>query len=797
MAIKTVDPDEVEADELLGSAIERREAPSLLTGEAEYTDDIQPQQLVHLSIVRSRHAHARIDGIETSEAAAYDDVLAVYTWEDLEAAGVPGELPIGWLLPSLEEVTYPIMARDRARYQGQPVALVVATDRYAASEAADLVEVDYERLEAVVEPQSAVSDDAPQLHDDAPNNVAFDWELGDAEATDAAFEGADHVVELDLRNQRLIPNAMEPRATVADYKAGTGEVEVQMTTQNPHVHRLLMSGVLDVPEHKLHIVAPEVGGGFGSKIHHYPDEALTAFCAMQLSRPVKWQARRSESFLADAHGRDHETKAEMALDDDGNIQGLRVNTHANLGAYISEFGPLIPTYLYGTMGPGQYQVPAYYCNVIGTFTNTCPVDAYRGAGRPEAAYLIERLADTAARELGLDPAEFRRQNFFGPDAFPADNNAAMVYDSGDYETALDRALEAVDYASLRERQAELRDEDRYLGIGLASYIEACGVAPSEVAGELGAQAGLWESGVVRFDPTGTVMAYCGTSDHGQGHETTYAQIVANELGVDYQDVEVVEGDTDEIPMGMGTYGSRSAAVGGSALVESSGKVIDKGRTIAAHQLEAAEEDVVFDNGEFHVEGAPDRSMTIQDVALQAYLAHDLPDGLEPGLEATTFYDPENFTFPFGSHVAVVEVDAESGEIEIERYVAIDDCGPQINPKIVEGQIHGGIVQGLGQALTEGAVYDENGQLLTGSMQDYALPKTINMPEMETESTVTESPHNPLGVKGVGEAGTIAATPAVVNAVIDALEPFDVTDIDMPLTGEAVWDAMTNGTGGGA
>ncbi len=799
MAVKSVPAEEVDVAELLGSAIERREDPALLSGDAEYTDDIQRQRMAHVSIARSTYAHARIEGIDTSAAEALDGVVGVYTHDDLGREDTPGELPfllpVGWLLPDLEDVEYPILAREKVRYQGQPVAVVVAEDRYVAAEAADRVEVEYERLDAVVDPADAIAEGAPTVHEQAADNVAFDWEIGDAERTDAAFADADRTVELDLVNQRLIPNAIEPRAAVAEYNPSTDQLTVHMTSQNPHVHRLLMAGVIGHPEHKLRVRAPDVGGGFGSKIHHYPDEAIVAWTAKHLGRPVKWQATRSETYLTDAHGRDHVTRGELALADDGRVLGLRVDTTAGLGAYLSTFSPSIPTYLYGTLLSGQYDIPAIHCSVTGAFTNGAPVDAYRGAGRPEAAYVVERLMDLGANELGMDPAAFRRANFVDADDFPYQTQVAVAYDSGDYELTLDAALDAVDYDAFRERQADAREEGRYLGIGLSSYIEACGLAPSELAGQLGAQAGLWESGTVRFTPSGTVRAYCGTSGHGQGHDTTYAQVLADELGVPYEDIEVIEGDTDEIQQGMGTYGSRSAAVGASALTGSARKVVEKARTIAAHQLEAAEEDLEFEDGEFSVRGAPDRSMGIQEVAGAAYLAHDIPAGMEPGLEATTFYDPENFTFPFGTHVAVVEVRPDTGEVEVERYVAVDDVGNQINPKIVEGQVHGGVAQGVGQALYEGAVYDENGQLLTGSMQDYAVPKAFHVPELETESTVTECPHNPLGVKGVGEAGTIAAPQAVVNAVCDALSPFGVDHVDMPLTDETVWRAVRDAEGG--
>jgi len=793
MTIESVDPDDVTAADILGSAIERREDPALITGDAEYTDDIQLADMAHLSVVRSRHGHARIENVDTSEAEAMEGVIGVFTHDDLAREDTPGEppfgLPVGWLLPSLNNVDHPILVDEKARYQGDAIAVVVAEERYQAADAAGAVDVNYDRLDAITAPDEALSGEAPQLHPDADDNVAFDWEIGDEEKTATAFEDASYTASVELTNQLVIPNAMEPRAAVADYHPGTDELEVFMTSQNPHLHRLLMSGVIDHPEHRLRVKAPEVGGGFGSKIHHYADEALVAWCSKLLERPVKWTATRSETYQTDAMGRGHETEAEIAMNDDGDVIGLRVDTRANLGAYLSTFAPSVPTYLYGTLLSGQYDIPAIYGHVTGAFTNVPPVDAYRGAGRPEASFVVERLMNRAAREIGMDPVEFRRRNFVPDDAFPYETEVAVVYDSGEYEKPMDEALDLLDYEAFRDRQAAAREEGRYLGVGFSCYIEACGLAPSELAGQLGAQAGLWESSLVRFHPSGTVTAFCGTSGHGQGHATTYAQIVATELGVDYEDVEIVEGDTDEIPQGMGTYGSRSAAVGGSSLVKSSRKVLDKAREIAAHQLEADPDDVEFEDGEFRIAGAPDRSVGIQSVAQQAYLAHDMPDDLEPGLEATSFYDPDNFVFPFGTHAAIVEVDPETGEVDIERYVAVDDVGNQINPKIVEGQIHGGIAQGVGQALYERAEFDDNGQLLTGSMQDYAVPKAEHVPEMDTESTVTPSPHNPLGVKGVGEAGTIAAPQAIVNAVTDALAPFGVDHIDMPLTPERVWNAM--------
>ncbi|GGL56365.1 xanthine dehydrogenase family protein molybdopterin-binding subunit [Halocalculus aciditolerans] len=786
MSIETIDADEVPIEEVLGSAVKRREDPSLITGRAEYTDDIQRPNMLHMAATRSPYGHAKVGDIDTSEAEAMDGVEAVFTAADFD---VPGEIPVGWLLESLRTPPHPILASERVRYQGDAVAVVVADSRAVAADAAQAVDVEYEQLDAVTSPGDALAEGAPTLHDEDDGNVAFEWELGDAEKTSAAFEDADEIVDIDLVNQLLISNPMEPRATVAEYDAGSDDLRVHMTSQNPHLHRLLMSGVIDHPEQKLHVRAPDVGGGFGAKIHHYADEALTALCARELERPVKWVATRTEGFQTDAPGRGHETSARMALDADGHITGFEVDTKANLGAYLSTFAPAVPTYLYGTLLSGQYDIPAIHVEVTGAFTNVPPVDAYRGAGRPEASYLVERIVTQAARQIGEDPAEFRRKNFVDSDDFPYQTEVAVEYDSGDYEKTLDAALDAIDYDAFREEQELAREDGKYLGIGLSAYIEACGLAPSELAGQLGAQAGLWESSLVRVHQSGTVTAYVGTSGHGQGHATTFSQIVADELGIPYDDVEIVEGDTDEVPQGMGTYGSRSAAVGGSALVESARKIVEKSREIVAHQLEADAEDVEFDHGTFHVAGAPEQSVGIQEVAGAAYLAHDLPDDMEPGLEATSFYDPDNFVFPFGLHAAIVSVDPDSGEIEVERYVAVDDVGNQINPKIVEGQIHGGVAQGIGQALYEGAQYDENGTLLTGSLQDYTVPKAEQIPELETESTVTPCPHNPLGVKGVGEAGTIAAPQAVVNAVTDALQPFGVDDIEMPLTEERVWRAV--------
>lgn len=775
---------------VFGSSIKRREDPKLITGRAKYTDDIQLHGMLYAGIVRSPMAHARIKSIDSEAALGMDDVVAVYTAADIEASGVPGLVPVGWLLPDLKTPEHKMLAKDKALYVGDGVALVVAESRYALYDAMEAVHVDYEPLGAVANPKKATDDGAPLVHDEVANNIAFDWEIGDKEKTDAAFEKAVHVAKIDLVNNRLIPNAMEPRAALADFNDVTGDLTLYLTTQNPHIHRLLMSlASIGLPEHKIRVIAPEVGGGFGSKIHHYADEALVAWASMQLGRPVKWTATRSETYQTDAHGRDHVTHAEMALDENAKILGFRIDTYANMGAYLSTFAPAVPTYLYGTLMSGEYVIPAIHCHVTGTFTHTTPVDAYRGAGRPEATFVVERIMDQAARVTGLDPTEIRRRNFVAPDAFPFQTEVALAYDSGNYEGALDKALEIIDYPGFRQRQKEARENGKLIGIGFSTYIEACGLAPSAVVGSLGAQAGQWESAVVRVHATGKVTVFSGASGHGQGHETTFAQIAATELGVPYEDIEIVEGDTGAMPHGWGTYGSRSAAVGGSAIVTGARRVVEKAKKIAAHLLEAAEEDLEFENGSFSVKGSPDQSQSLADVALQAYLAHNLPKGLEPALEATAFYDPENFVYPFGTHVAFVEIDPDTGEVELQRYLAVDDVGNVINPLVVDGQVHGGLAQGIGQALFETAVYDEGANLVSGTMMDYAVPKAHYLPDFETDRTVTPCPHNPLGVKGVGEAGSIASPAAVVNAVVDALSHLGVEHIDMPVTPEKVWNAI--------
>ena len=778
---------------VLGASVLRREDERFLTGRGRYTDDVTLPGTTHAAFVRSPHAHARIRSIDTTRAQALRGVRAIYTGAQLAGAGVNG-IPTAWLLPDIKTPAHPPMAIDRVRYVGEAVAVVIADNAYVARDAAELVAVDYDVLPAVVDTATA-GKSSTLVHDDVPGNRCFHWTIGDAGATDAAFRSAAHIVRQQLVNNRLAAVAMEPRSSLASYNRGTDELTLWVTSQNPHVHRLIMGAfVLGIPEHKFRVIAPDVGGGFGSKIFIYPEECVVAWATKQLGRPVKWTATRSESFLTDAQGRDHVTDAEMALDNEGHILGLRVRTIANLGGYLSLFAPCVPTYLYATLLSGVYGIPAIYAEVDAVFTNTTPVDAYRGAGRPEAAYVIERMVDLAAQQIGMNPAALRRLNFIPADKFPYQTPVALLYDSGNYAPALELALRKVDYPKLLEEQAQARREGRYIGIGLSTYIEACSIAPSQVVGSLGAQAGLWESASVRVHPTGKVTVFTGSHAHGQGHETTFSQLVSHELGIPMADVEIVHGDTASVPFGMGTYGSRSAAVGGTAIHNAIIKITDKAKRLAAHLLEAAPEDVVHESGKYFVRGSPDRSKGFAELALAAYLAHSYPADFEPGLEANSFYDPSNFTFPFGAHVAVVEVERETGEVSVLRYVAVDDVGNVINPMIVDGMVHGGVTQGIAQALWEDMRYDEDGQPLTASLMNYAVPRADQLPAFETARTVTPTPVNPLGIKGAGETGTIAATPAVVNAVMDALAPFGVKHLDMPLTSQKLWTAMQTANG---
>ena len=772
-----------------GKSIKRREDPRLVTGKGNYVDDVKVPFTTHAAFVRSPHAHAKIKSIDVAAAKQAPGVVAVFTGKDLVASGVKG-IPVGWLLPGIKVPAHYPLATDRARYMGDAVAVVIAETPFQARDAAELVEVDYDVLPAVVDGPQALKQGAPAVHDEAADNVSFRWSIGDKAATDKAFAGAAKIVKQSFRNHRLIPNAIEPRACLASAQPGTGDITLWVTSQNPHVHRLIMAAfVLGIPEHKLRVISPDVGGGFGSKIFIYPEECVAVWASRAISRPVKWTADRRESFLSDAHGRDHHTDAEMAVDSSGRILGLRVKTVANMGAYLSLFAPAVPTYLYGTLLAGAYQTPAIHCEVTGVFTHTTPVDAYRGAGRPEATYVVERMVDLAAGELGIDRLEIRRKNFIPKEKFPYQTPVALLYDSGNYAGALDKALEMFDYPAFRREQAAARKQGRYLGVGFSTYLEACGLAPSQVAGALGAQAGLYESANIRVHPTGKVTVFTGSHSHGQGHETTFAQVAADELQLPLEDVEIVHGDTGQVPFGMGSYGSRSGPVGTAAVYMGTQKIKEKAKKIAAHLLEANEADVVYEGGKFSVKGSPGRFKTFGDIALMAYLAHNMPKNLEPGLEAISFFDPGNFVFPFGTHICVVEVMRDTGQVKVLRYLAVDDLGRVINPMIVDGMVHGGVAQGVSQALWEHAEYDENGQLITGSFMNYALPHADDLPSVQVGRTETPSPVNPLGIKGAGETGTIASTAAVSNAVMDALAPFEVRHIDMPLTPGRIWEAL--------
>ena len=770
----------------IGDSIRRREDPRLITGKGTYVDDVRLVGMLHLALARSPHAHARITSVDTSAALDVEGVVGVYTGADLHEQ--LGSLICGWVVPDTKEVPHPPIAIDKVNTVGDVVAAVVADDPRTAADAAELVVVDYEVLDAVVDMEAGVQDGAAQIHDDAPNNIAFEWEVGGGDY-DAAAAGAEIRVSERIVNQRLIPNPMEPRGVVADFNAGTNQLTVYTSTQIPHLVRLLLALVTGHPEHQIRVIAPDVGGGFGCKLYLYAEEVIAGMIARDLAQPVKWIEGRQENFLATTHGRDHVGQMEIVGDSEGNVTGLSTDIYANMGAYLSTFAPAIPTYLFGLMLVGPYSIDNINCKVTGVFTNTTPVDAYRGAGRPEATYLVERMMDRYAAEIGMDPAEVRRKNLIPPFEDGHEVATTVIYDSGNYEAGLDRALELVGYDDFRKEQAAAREQGRYLGIGLSTYVEICGMAPSAVAYTLGARAGVWESALVRVHPTGKVTVFSGSSGHGQGHHTTFAQLAAAELGVAVEDVEVVQGDTDKVQMGTGTFGSRSAVCGGNAIHMSIEKIQDKAKRIAANLLEAAPEDIINENGQYFVQGAPANAKTFQEVALAAYWYESLPEGTEPGLEAVSIFDPQNFTWPFGTHIAVVEVDGDTGEVELQKYVALDDVGNVINPMIVEGMVHGGVAQGVGQALQEEAIYDDSGQLLTGSMMDYALPTSEDIPSIITDRTVTPSPTNPLGVKGAGETGTIAASPAVMNAVIDALSPFGVKHMNMPAKPEKVWRAM--------
>ena len=778
------------AASLIGARVERKEDYRFLTGAGQYTDDVALPRQTYAVFVRSPHAHAKIRSIKKDAALKAPGVLAVYTGEDLAAAKVGG-LPCGWLITGtdgqpMKEPPHPPLAQGKVRYVGDHVAVVIAESQSAARDAADLVQVDYEPLPAVVDASKATQKGAPALHDIAPDNKCYTWALGDKAAVDTAFAKAAHVTKLEFINNRLIPNAIEPRAANATYSRADDSYTLYVASQNPHVERLLMTAfVLGLPEHKVRVVAPDVGGGFGSKIYLYAEDVAVTWASRQLGRPVKWTAERSESFVSDAHGRDHHTVAEMAMDKDGKFLAMRVHTTANLGAYLSTFASCIPTILYATLLAGQYTTPAIYCEVTAVFTNTAPVDAYRGAGRPEATYVVERLVETAAREMKIDPAEIRRRNFIR--TFPYQTPVALMYDTGNYDATLDAAIKMADVAGFPKRKEEAAKRGKLRGLGYTCYIEACGIAPSNIAGALGARAGLFEAGEVRMHPTGSVTVFTGSHSHGQGHETTFAQVVADRLGLPIESVDIVHGDTSKILFGMGTYGSRSIAVGGTAIVKALDKIVAKGKKIAAHLMEAAETDIEFDRGVFKVAGT-DKQKTIGEVAFAAYVPHNYPlDKLEPGLNENAFYDPTNFTFPAGSYVCEVEIDPDTGVTKVVKFTAVDDFGKIINPMIVEGQVHGGLTQGIGQALTENCRYDpETGQLLSGSFTDYCIPRADDVPSYDLDTRETPCTHNPLGVKGCGEAGAIGAPSAVMNAITDAL---GVRDLPMPATAETVWKAI--------
>ncbi len=773
----------------IGAPVRRKEDFRFVTGQGQYTDDVTRPGETRAVFVRSPHAHAKIKKIDVDAAKAMPGVVDVLTGAQLADDKV-GNLICGWMIHSkdgspMKMSAHPALAASKVNCVGDAVAVVIAETLGQAKDAAEKVLVDYEVLPAVVDPAQAQAKSAPQIHADIPGNTIYQWHLGDQKAVEAAFKSAKHVTKLDIVNNRLAPNAMEPRAALADYDAGNDHLTLWNTSQNPHVARLVISAFVGIaPEHKLRVIAPDVGGGFGSKIFIYPEEVVCLWAARKVKRPVKWTSDRTEAFLTDAHGRDHVTHAELALDADGKILALRARTIANLGAYMSTFSSSVPTYLYATLLSGQYDIPQIYCEVDAVYTNTVPVDAYRGAGRPEATFVVERLVEVAARQLGIDPADFRKRNFIK--SFPHQTPVIMTYDAGDYNASLKKAMELADVKGFAKRKRESARQGKLRGLGYSTYIEACGIAPSQAVGSLGAGVGLWESAEVRVNPTGNVEVLTGSHAHGQGHETTFAQLVSERLGIPFESVSIVHGDTDKVQFGMGTYGSRSGAVGMSAIVKALDKIEAKAKKVAGFMMEAAESDIDFKDGKFTVKGT-DKSVAFGDVALNAYIAHKFTGAeLEPGLKETSFYDPTNFTFPAGCHICELEIDRETGKTEIVNWTAVDDFGTVINPMIVEGQVHGGIAQGVGQALLEGVVYDASGQLVTASFMDYTMPRAHDLPSFHVGLTETKSPSNPLGMKGCGEAGAIAAPAAVINAITDAL---GTEDIAMPATANAVWSAM--------
>jgi carbon-monoxide dehydrogenase large subunit len=782
-------------DHGIGASPKRREDVRFLTGKGQYTDDINMHGQTYVHFLRSDVAHGIIKSIDTSAAEGMPGVVRIFTGADFEGVG---SIPCGWQVTDrhgqpMQEPGHPVLARGKVRHVGDPIAAIVAETKEQARDAAEAIGLDIEELPAVVDMVAALAPDAPKVHDELTSNLCYDWGFVEENkaAVDEAFEKAAHVTTLELINNRLVANPMEPRVAVGDYNQANDESTLYTTSQNPHVIRLLMGAfVLGIPEHKLRVVAPDVGGGFGTKIFHYAEEAFVTFASRQIRRPVKWTSTRSEAFMSDAHGRDHKTKIELALDADNNFMAIRTDTYANMGAYLSTFAPSVPTWLHGTLMAGNYKTPLIYVNVKAVFTNTVPVDAYRGAGRPEATFQLERLVDKAARELGVDPIALRRQNFITQ--FPYATPVAVEYDTGDYVATMDRMEEIMDLSGFEARRKASEAKGKWRGLGVNCYIEACGIAPSNLVGQLGARAGLYDAATVRVNATGSISVMVGAHSHGQGHETTFPQVIAEMIGIDESQVDIVHGDSSKIPFGMGTYGSRSLAVCGSAMVRAAEKVIRKAKKIAAHLLEASEADIELKDGKFSVAGT-DKECAWGDVTLAAYVPHNYPlEDIEPGLEETAFYDPANFTYPSGAYACEVEVDPETGKVTIEKFAAADDFGNVVNPMIVEGQVHGGIAQGIGQALLEAAVYDENGQLQSASYMDYAMPRADDLPfYIVDHSCCTPCTHNPLGVKGCGEAGAIGSPPAVVNAVIDALASGgkNVPHIDMPLTPHRVWKAI--------
>ena len=775
----------------IGESLRRKEDYRFLTGAGQYTDDVQMANMTHAYFVRSPHAHAHIKSIDKKAALAAPGVIGIFDGKDVAGDSING-LPCGWLITDtsgqpMKEPAHPILAQGKVRYVGDHVAMVVAETLEQARNAAELVHVEYDVLPAVVDVRDAAK--ATALHEVAPDNHCYKWAIGDKAQVDAAFAKAAHITKLDLINNRLVPNPMEPRAAIGSYSRANDEYTLYVSNQNPHVERLLMTAfVMGLPEHKVRVIAPDVGGGFGAKIYLYAEDVCLTWASKKLNRNIRWTCDRSEAFLSDAHGRDHASHAEMALDKDGHFLALKVHTNANLGAYLSTFSTAVPTILYATLLAGQYSTPQVYVEVDAWFTNTAPVDAYRGAGRPEATYLLERLVSRAAWETGIGQDEIRKRNFIK--AFPYQTPVALQYDTGDFHACMNESQKLADVAGFEKRKTASAAKGLLRGIGYSSYIEACGIAPSNIAGALGARAGLFECGEIRVHPTGSVTVFTGSHSHGQGHETTFAQVVAARLGIPVENVDIVHGDTGRVPFGMGTYGSRSISVGGAAIMKALDKIESKAKKIAAHLMEAADTDIEFANGEFSVKGT-DKKIPFGQVALTAYVPHNYPlDKLEPGLNETAFYDPTNFTFPAGTYIAEVEVNPNTGEVKLDRFTAVDDFGTIINPMIVEGQVHGGLVQGIGQALMERCVYDrETGQLLTGSFMDYAMPRADDFPEFKIGHVCTPCTHNPLGTKGCGEAGAIGSPPAVINAVLDALAPLGVKDLDMPASPHRVWEAI--------